>query len=297
MAFFKLNIHEINGNVERHVGYLNSLKEQVDLVYNSLIGADAYWNDMNTISFISRVKSDGYKLNDYIIYLNNIYKELLYFSDDVKNTCSKYGYKNTRTIKFNDTRLSECLRYLNQAIEILNINLKRLNSLTQDVQYVSLSSVYEKISQINKLIGLIDVLKNDLSDFCNSINVCVSDSKIRKSKIEKNQLGISLVKYAWNLTERDVSVTKATVVTNAVANKSTMSFAQNNSNLNVGVVNPTVVSNQQIGVKNSNDFSLGYNTASYSGVAKANIDYEYNNAGLQVNSSHYSMPNNMNAVN
>lgn len=295
MAFFKLNIYGINDNVERHVRYSNGLKEQSDLVYNSLLGVDSYWNDPNTLSFISRIKKDGYRLSDYIIYLNNMYREVANFNENVKNTCAKYGYKSVREIKFNDARLADCVRYLNQAIEILNNNLRRLNSLTFDVQYASLSSVYEKVAQINKLISLIENLKNDISGFCTSVNSCVVDSRVRKSKIEKRELGISLVEYGWSLTERVNRIDKVDTNVGLVASKSTIDLSQRDNNVSPVVGMST--SNQQFSVDNKDGVNLGYNSVNYGGAASTDINYQHNKSGLQYSANYYAIPNDQESVN
>lgn len=295
MAFFRLDVDGINDNVERHVNYSNSLKEQCELVYNSLIGVDSCWRDPNAISFISRIKRDKYNLNDYIIYINKIYKEVKNFSDSIKNACKKYGYGNTRTIKFDDSRISDCIRYLNQAIDILNNNLRRLNSLKYDVQYASLSSVYKEISNIKDTIEMIEDLKKDISGFCNLIDDCISDSKSRKSRIEKESLGITLMQYGWKTTESNNHIENVNNNNSLGFNDSKISLNQRKNNI-PPVVNANVIDKNEIAIDDRHDVNLNYNSVNYSTPNKSEIDYQYIDDGFSLNSNYYNNRNNVNDV-
>ena len=203
MSFFRLNVDDINENVNKFTGVSKKLIDNKDLVCESLIQIDFSWtDDPLTNIFISNVKNNDIKLDDYIQYLNKLYKEMSNFCTDITYVCNRFNYRNLRKINFNDNRKDECLRYLNQTIELLNINLQRLKSVKNDIDYLSVSSLNQKIEQINSIIKMINLLKEDISNFCDLVNDCLENSRSRKGHIERIDLNISLMNYESSLKDR-----------------------------------------------------------------------------------------------
>ena len=125
MSFFKLNIDDIEEKVSSFNSVSKKLIENKDLVCESLINVNFCWDDALASTLISQVKINDQKIDDYLLYLGKIYKELLTLCNDISIVCSSFNYKGVNSIKFNDNKIDTCLNYLDQCIELLNINLQR----------------------------------------------------------------------------------------------------------------------------------------------------------------------------
>ena len=199
MTAFRFNIEKIQDNVYRFKKSSNSVSESMNIISSSLASSDSYWKDKNSEDFVLQVKKDYHNFDEYMISLNNRYNEIFNFSNSLISACSKYGFKNPKNVKFNDSRYVDCIKYLNQVIELLNIDLSKLNSIKTDLSGSYLTSAINKIAKVKKVITSVEDLKRDIVGFYNSVNECVENSMSRKGKIEKKELEISDIKYIWKV--------------------------------------------------------------------------------------------------
>jgi len=186
MAFFELDIKKMEYNVHTFNDRVLELKEQLGITYDRLINIDSCWNGVTCSKFIDVVRSDGYKIDEYLDNLSAQYNEIDIFINGIKSVCKKYGYKNVNSIKFDDSRISDCIGHLNFIIEVLNKCILKLGNSN------------EKVDRILDVIKMVNDYKENLMTFRKNINNYLEESRNRNAKKEINKLNVSLIKYNNN---------------------------------------------------------------------------------------------------
>ena len=71
MSYFKLDIPKLDDAISSYKFNKKNYLEDVNIVYSNLGYTESAWNDPNAYTFIERIKSDKYKLNNYFNYLDD----------------------------------------------------------------------------------------------------------------------------------------------------------------------------------------------------------------------------------
>lgn len=183
MAFFELDINKIESNIDSFNDKVLDLKDELGITYDRLINIDSCWNGVSSSEFIEIVKSDGYKIDEYLDGLSILYNELGCFINGIRKVCKKSGYRDVYNIKFDDSRVSDCVEYLNFIIEVLNKCVYKVGSSS------------EKADKILDVIQMVNDYKDNLLAFKANINNYLDENRNKNAKNDINQLNISLIKY------------------------------------------------------------------------------------------------------
>ena len=159
MTYFKLSIPKLNDAIS---SYKNAKKECLDdigMAYKCLAYTGSAWDDSNALYFIEKNKKDKYKITEQFEYLDNLYNEINQFKKNIDNICHKYGYKNNSvSLKFDDSDINLCKKYLNNAISYLNICLNNINISDFESDFKYLNLVYTLRTEIKNIKASINNL-------------------------------------------------------------------------------------------------------------------------------------------
>ena len=202
MTYFKLNIPKVNESITRYKDTKNNCLEDIGIVYRGLGYTESAWNDPNAYTFIEKTKRDKYKINEYLGYLDSLYNEINQFKLNIDDLCSKHGYRrNSVTLKFDDSDIDACKRYLNNAITLLNDSLNKINisAFKPDFEYINL--LYNLRSEIKSIRNSTNQLIQDINNFTNSVNNEIYNSKFRLKRIGNFDLNLKPSDYNWKVVE------------------------------------------------------------------------------------------------
>lgn len=202
MTYFKLDIPKVNESVSRYKEIKNNCLEDIGIVYRGLGYTESAWNDPNAYTFIEKTKRDKYKISEYFGYIDSLYNEINQFKANIDDLCSKQGYRRSSiTLKFDDSDIDECKKYLNNAVILLNDSLNKINitSFKPDFEYINL--LYNLRSEIKVIKNSINQLIEDISSFTNSINNEIYNSRFRLKRIGDFDLNLKVTDYKWRVTD------------------------------------------------------------------------------------------------
>ena len=198
--YFKLNIPQVNESISSYRSNKNDCLEDINYVYNSLKNTDSAWNDANSVSFIDKVKKDGYEIHNYISYLDSLYNEIETFKSNIDNVLSKYGYKrNDVYLKFDDTKINSCKSHLNNIVTLMNNSLNYINISDFNQNFPNINLIYNLRNEINRIKSNTLELLDDISLFSKKISNELIESRYRVKKISDYNLKINLTNYNWKL--------------------------------------------------------------------------------------------------
>lgn len=202
MTYFKLDIPKVNESISRYKESKKDCLDDLGVVYRGLGYTESAWNDINAYAFIERTKKDRYNINEYFNYLDNLYNEVNQFKTNIDSICSKQGYRrNSIILKFDDSEIEMCKRYLTNSITLLNDCLNKINitAFRPDFEYIGL--VHELRNEIRLIKNLINELIDNIDSFVNSINNEIYNSKFRMKRIGNYDLNIKKIDYHWKVTD------------------------------------------------------------------------------------------------
>ena len=206
MTYFKLDIPKVNESISRYKEIKSNCLEDIDLVYRGLGYTESGWNDPNAYTFIEKTKRDKYKIKEYFSYLDNLYNEINQFKTNIDDICNKQGYRrNTLTLKFDDSDIDMCKKYLDNAIILLNNSLNKINISDFKLDFEYLNLVYNLRSEIKNIRKSISNLLDDVSTFTNSINHEINNSKFRLKRIANFDFNLKTTDYRWKVANLDVN--------------------------------------------------------------------------------------------
>lgn len=204
MTYFKLDIPKLNESISSYKTTKNDCLEDLGIVYSGLGYTESAWNDPNVYTFIEKIKRDKYKVSEYFNYLDRLYNEINQFKTNIDLICNRHGYRrNSIALKFDDSDIDNCKRYLDIAITYLNDSLNRININDFGVDFEYISLVYNLRSEIKIVRDSIKELKQQINDFVNSINNEIYDSKFRLKRIGKFDFNLKTTEYRWKVTDID----------------------------------------------------------------------------------------------
>lgn len=183
MAFFVLDLNNMESNIDSFNDKILDLKDELGITYDRLMNIDSCWNGISSSEFIEIVKSDGYKIDEYLDGLCYLYNELSVFINGIRKVCKKSGYRDVYNIRFDDSRVSDCLAHLNFIVEILNKCVYKMGSSS------------EKADRLLEVIQMVNDYKDNLFTFKTNINNFLSENRNKVGKNDVNQLNIPLIKY------------------------------------------------------------------------------------------------------
>ena len=239
MTYFKFDIPKINENISMYKDIKQNCIEDVNLVYRVLGYTESAWNDPSAYAFIEKVKRDKYKLNEYFNYLDRLHGEISQFKENIDNICSKYGYRrNSITLKFDDSELESCKKYLNDAITLLNDCLNKIYPYSY-YKYGCVNSVYTLQEEIKLMKKNINTILKSITDITKSINNEIEDSKFRLKRISGFEYGLKTTDYNWKSV--DLNAKKDTVDVTSMMNY---------SGIGIGNAKIEEVSNETVNLEN-----------------------------------------------
>ena len=205
MTYFKLNIPKINENISYYNTYKKNLLEDLNYIYTSLSNTDSCWNDQNAYDFIKQVKKDRYDISEYFNYINNLYGEINKFKTNIDNICYRYGYrKNSITLKFDDSNIELCKKYLNNIIYYLNDAYKKLDVNLFIGNFENMQIIYNLRNEIKKMKSLSQDILDNIDNFSKSINNEIYESKFRIKKLSGYNFKVKPIEYIWSLKNMSV---------------------------------------------------------------------------------------------
>lgn len=298
MTYFKLDIPKVNESVSSYKTKKNNCFEDINLVYNGLGYTESAWNDQNAYSFIEKVKKDRYNLNEFFVYLDNLYEEINTFKNNIDDICAKQGYRrNTIIFKFDDSSISLCKEYLNNAVTYLNYALNRIdiNDFPDDFEYTN--KLYDLRSEIKSIRNSIKNLINDIDKFVSQVNNEIYDSKNRLKRLGTSNFNLKVTDYKWGITDLNakVNVNKSIQTYNQVNNVKT-NFKVNNEDLEL---NETFfdLNMTKVDLKDQDSINKLNNSLNTYSTIQSDIELEENKniKGLANNTNDYfSVQNNIN---
>ncbi len=209
MTYFKLDIPKVNESISRYKEIKSNCLEDIDLVYRGLGYTESGWNDPNAYTFIEKTKRDKYKIKEYFSYLDNLYNEINQFKTNIDDICNKQGYKrNTLTLKFDDSDIDMCKKYLDNAIILLNNSLNKINISDFKLDFEYLNLVYNLRSEIKSINKSVTDLLDNISSFTNSINNEIYNSKYRLKRIANFDFNLKTSDYKWKVADIDTNAIK-----------------------------------------------------------------------------------------
>lgn len=276
MTYFKLDIPRLNDLVIKYKNSRKNCVEDLDYIYKGFGYLDSAWNDSNSFIFRDKIRKDRCFLNDYFDYLEEISNEINRFKSNIVNICYENGYKSKSiVIKFDDSEIANCKKYLNNSIEILNDCLNKINVNAFDLNFEYIDLIYELRKEIKAIKSYINKLNSDISSFVCSINREIEDSRIRINKISKPSFKLKPLDYRWkttNINAKKLSLkkikqysTRAISTINYKAQDLNIDFQDNISNSNVSIdlkkTNKVSGLNNNVNnvIYNSNDINLKEN--------------------------------------
>lgn len=198
MTYFKIDIPKLNESVSRYQEIKKECLDDINLVYRGLGYTESAWNDLNAYSFIEKVKKDQCKLNEYFNCLDALYEEIQQFKTNIDSICSKHDYKkNSIILKFDDNDIELVKKYLDNALILLNDSLNKINVVTLDLRYIGL--LYNLRIEIKLIKESIIKLKEEISEFVNSVNNEIYDSKFRLKRKGDFDFDLKPTNYTWKI--------------------------------------------------------------------------------------------------
>lgn len=205
MAYFKIDIPKLKQQILDYEIKKQACIEDIGYVYSNFVYTESAWNDPNAYTFIDRTKKDKNKIDNYFIYLDNLYKEIKQFKSNLNNIFEQYGYKkNTVCLKFDDSELNNCIGYINKAVSLFNSSLQKLEIVYNDIDFEYKKIAKKLIEEIKQLrVNANDVIKN-ISSFSKSINDEIYYSKIRMKRIEEFNFDLKNINYSWKTVQTNL---------------------------------------------------------------------------------------------
>ncbi len=232
MTYFKLNIPNINNNIDRYRYYKKNILNDLSYVYRGLSYTQNSWNDTNSYSFLDKVKKDKYKLNNYFNYLDGLYTEIETFKNNIDNICYKYGYKrNFTTFKFDDNKINDCKRNLNNIIALMNNSLNYININKFGTDFENINLIYTLRNEIKNIKKLTSNLLNTIDNFTRSINNELYNSRFRLTRKKGYEFDLKVSNYNWKLNDMRVmkkDLDRTLSISNTVDNKINKNIEVNN---------------------------------------------------------------------
>lgn len=184
MTYFKLDIPRINEEILNYRVYKKKYFDDIISAHRTLSSIQTAWDDINSRYFLENVKKNGNNSLEYFEYLDRLYSELDNFKNNINEICYKQGFVyNSVFLKFDDSELEYCKKYLSNAVYYLNNILNDISSDDFDEEYKN--TINNFLYQIRKIRGKIKNLLNDLDSFSKSINNAIESSKLSVNRMEK----------------------------------------------------------------------------------------------------------------
>lgn len=205
MTYFKIDMPNLKQATKDYKTYKEEYLEDVGYVYSNLGYVESAWNDQNAYAFIDRVKKDKNKIKNYFIYLDNLYEEIKQFRSNLNDIFEQYGHKrNTVVLKFDDSELDDCIKYLNKAISLFDSCLEniKIEYFNTDFEYIEL--VENLIEEIKKYKTITSNIIKNINSLSESLNNEIDNSKFRMKRIEEFNFNLKNVDYTWKTVQLDI---------------------------------------------------------------------------------------------
>lgn len=261
MTYFKFNIDKVNNAQESFNKAKTSLVTESNSIFSGMQNADSAWNDYNSAIFVEKVKKDKAEFNNYIDYLNDLFKKTVDFKNNIEKVCNKYGYRNlTGEIYFDDSELGTIYTNLDDCINLINSSINYLNPYNFPSDFTNITYVRQVIYNLKGIKESLTNLKDSIKSIAKAFNDEIINSNKEIKKLSGKKLKLNKSSYTW--TTRNID-TKAlgNIDTSYESNISTSTI----SNLSTEEISPmqkntiNVAQSGTINYQNNNDATMSQN--------------------------------------
>lgn len=235
MTYFKLDIPKVNESISAYRENKKNCLDDINTVYSNLGYTESAWNDSNAYNFIEKVKKDKYNLIEYFNYLDRLYEEISQFKSNVNDICKKQdSINNLKILKFDDSEIETCKKYLNDSITLLNDSLNRINISSFDSNFEYIGLLYDLRSEIRIVRNSVKELIENINNFVSSINNEIYDSKYRLKRIGNFDFNLKTADYNWKVVNlNNKKVVNKEVQKHTQVNGANINLKQDSNNISV----------------------------------------------------------------
>ena len=206
MANFNLYIDRIEDSIQQYKKYRNKCVEDTTYYYSVLKNVDNSWVDHNTETFLEKVKKDENKVEKYFSYMDSLYNEIDTFKDNVISILNRYGCNgHISTLSYDNTRIRKCIDYIENSIYYIDKAINSILSITYPADFKALDLVNEVLNRLYNLKNNLYYCENNISNLSIEITNEVSNSRVRKSRIETFNERFDTFDYNWSTVEMDIN--------------------------------------------------------------------------------------------
>ena len=232
MTKFILHFNILEENIEQYKSCKNNINSNLNSYYNMLMNIDYAWNDNNSKIFKQNVKKDRENVNNYLKYLEDYYRELETFKNNILGILSTYGRPKSTVINYNSSRIQECLNYLGDAIGNLNEARGYVANIVYPSDFVELDLVDELLNELRNIKNDIDRYDDDICNLSNGILDEINESRYRKSRISTFSGSFIEHTYNWSNVHMDDIRYRETNIEQLKVGRNTNSYNTSNISTN-----------------------------------------------------------------
>lgn len=234
MIYFKLNVSALKENISNFKTKLTSYNDEIERIYSSMKTVDDSWNDKSSKDFILCIDDDNKVINEYLNYLESVYKEIENFSDSIIAIFNKSNeYKNDFILTFNNENIKSAISKLNNALS----DIKWCTYMLSDLFFPKTLSYYQIIYNLRTSIASIGNSVSSLIDDINYVNNKITndleEANKNMSKLEKVDINIEPIKYNWSVVDAKIVNAPEIIVDKYSASQKTLSEVEQEHNFNL----------------------------------------------------------------
>ena len=189
MSSFRFNVNKTNNQLYEIRKKIDKYKSVVERTYSNLNNIKNNWSDPASETFYRIVKNDENGINDIIDSLYKFQENMEYFSNELGNLLSNYGYSTSHMdISYNSDNINYVINELNNIEVYMNRSIDAFATCLVPSDYEYKWLIDEVYNEAYRFRDIARGIRDDLYNLRTNIESIINNSKSKDSNINVNIL-------------------------------------------------------------------------------------------------------------
>ena len=189
MSNFRFNVNKTNNQLYDIRKRIDEYKDVTDRTYSNVTNIKNSWTDPISDIFCSIVKNDEKSMDDIIDSLYKMLENLEYFSNELGNIFSSYGYSTSNMdINYDSNNINYVINELNNIEIYMNRCIDSFATCLVPSDYGYKWLIDEVYNEAYRFRGIACGIRNDLSNIRTNVEALISNARGKNSSININTL-------------------------------------------------------------------------------------------------------------